>query len=72
MEPLRPLTGIVVVNLGINLPAPAAGARLTELGADVVKVEPPDGDPLWHNAPEWHGRLTAGQAARALVLGYYF
>jgi crotonobetainyl-CoA:carnitine CoA-transferase CaiB-like acyl-CoA transferase len=68
VEPLRPLTGIVVVNLGINLPAPAAGARLTELGADVVKVEPPDGDPLWHNAPEWYGRLTAGQAVERLDL----
>lgn len=66
--PLRPLVGIAVVNLGINLPAPAAGARLTEMGATVVKVEPPGGDPLEENAPAWYRRLTAGQTVERLDL----
>ena len=66
--PLRPLEGVGVVNLGINLPGPAAGARLRELGADVVKVEPPGGDPLEANAPEWYRRLTAGQTVTRLDL----
>lgn len=66
--PPRPLEGVAVINLGINLPAPAAGARLTELGAQVVKVEPPGGDPLEANAPEWYRRLTAGQTVLRLDL----
>lgn len=43
---MRPLTGIEVVSLGVNLPRPLAAARLAELGASVVEVEPPTGDPL--------------------------
>ena len=66
--PPRPLEGVVVINLGINLPAPAAGARLTEMGAEVTKVEPLGGDPLETNAPGWYGRLTAGQSVVRLDL----
>lgn len=57
-----------MVNLGINLPAPVAGARLTEMGARVVKVEPPGGDPLQQNAAAWYERLTAGQTVVRLDL----
>lgn len=38
---MLPLTGVNVVSLAINLPGPAACSRLTELGAAVIKVEPP-------------------------------
>ncbi len=64
----RPLEGVLVVNLGINLPGPAAAARLGELGAAVVKVEPPGGDPLEANAPAYYERLTAGQTVAVLDL----
>jgi alpha-methylacyl-CoA racemase len=57
-----PLDGIRVVNVGVNLPAPAAGARLAELGASVTKVEPPEGDPVGAASPALYERLTAGQA----------
>ncbi len=39
-----PLAGIRVLEVANWLAAPAAGALLADLGADVVKVEPPGGD----------------------------
>lgn len=56
-----PLAGIVVVSVAINLPGPLAASRLAELGARVVKVEPLQGDPLYHAAPGWYAELVAGQ-----------
>ncbi|GAA0985635.1 CaiB/BaiF CoA-transferase family protein [Acrocarpospora macrocephala] len=40
-----PLTGIRVVELGRFAAAPSCATVLADWGADVVKVEPPDGDP---------------------------
>ncbi|HEY1417436.1 MAG TPA: CoA transferase [Myxococcaceae bacterium] len=40
------LRGLRVVELGVWVAAPAAGALLADWGADVVKVEPPTGDPM--------------------------
>jgi crotonobetainyl-CoA:carnitine CoA-transferase CaiB-like acyl-CoA transferase len=40
-----PLEGIRVVELGVWIAGPAAGGVLADWGADVVKVEPPTGDP---------------------------
>ncbi|RDI67928.1 CoA transferase [Nocardia pseudobrasiliensis] len=57
----RPLAGIEVVSLAVNLPGPLAAARLAELGAEVTKVEPPAGDPLAAAAPDWYARLVAPQ-----------
>lgn len=39
-----PLQGLRVVELGQYIAAPAAGQTLADLGADVVKLEPPGGD----------------------------
>ena len=43
---LSSLAGLRVVELGVWVAAPAAGALLADWGADVVKVEPPSGDPM--------------------------
>ncbi|HEV2388380.1 MAG TPA: CaiB/BaiF CoA-transferase family protein [Candidatus Acidoferrales bacterium] len=55
------LRGLRVVNLAINAPGPAAAARLADLGATVVKIEPPGGDPLRKFCPAWYRELSRGQ-----------
>lgn len=40
-----PMTGVRVVELGVWVAGPAAGGVLADWGADVVKIEPPRGDP---------------------------
>lgn len=40
-----PLQGIRVIELGLWVAAPATGGILADWGADVIKVEPPQGDP---------------------------
>jgi crotonobetainyl-CoA:carnitine CoA-transferase CaiB-like acyl-CoA transferase len=44
-DPTGPLAGIKVVELGVWVAGPAAGGILADWGADVVKIEPPSGDP---------------------------
>jgi crotonobetainyl-CoA:carnitine CoA-transferase CaiB-like acyl-CoA transferase len=43
---LAALADLRVVELGVWVAAPAAGALLADWGADVIKVEPPAGDPM--------------------------
>jgi crotonobetainyl-CoA:carnitine CoA-transferase CaiB-like acyl-CoA transferase len=44
-EASGPLAGVRVVELGVWVAGPAAGGILADWGADVVKIEPPSGDP---------------------------
>jgi crotonobetainyl-CoA:carnitine CoA-transferase CaiB-like acyl-CoA transferase len=55
MSPLM-LEGVRVVELGANLAGPVAGEILAHLGADVIKVERPEGDDArgW-GPPFWKG-----------------
>lgn len=46
MTSAKPLTGIRVLELGSYISAPYAGSILAALGAEVVKIEPPGGDPF--------------------------
>jgi len=65
---VRALAGIEVVSLAVNVPGPVLAARLTEHGASVVKIEPPEGDPLFHFHPRWYARLTDSQTILRLNL----
>ena len=42
----RPLAGLRVVEVASEIAGPYCGKLLVDLGADVVKIEPPSGDPL--------------------------
>ena len=58
-DPL-PLTGKRVVTIALNAPGPMAAERLRDLGAAVIKVEPPAGDPLARFSPRWYADLVRG------------
>ncbi len=52
----RALQGLRVVDLSTLLAGPQVAAVLADFGADVVKVEPPEGDPLLRLGATRHGR----------------
>lgn len=62
------LAGIRVVSIAINLPGPAAARRFAQLGADVVKVEPPSGDQMQQLSAPYYRELAQGQRIVTLDL----
>ena len=55
---MEPLADVTVADLTRQLPGPFASRELLRLGARVVKIEPPGGDPT----PEpWYGELNRGK-----------
>ena len=63
-----PLEGIRVLTLAGNVPGPVAAARLHQLGATVIKVEPPTGDPLASISPAWYRAMAHAQKILRLDL----
>ncbi|MFK0043625.1 CoA transferase [Streptomyces sp. NPDC090741] len=61
--PARPLAGLTVLEAGRRIQAPLAAHLLGLLGADVVRIEPPGGDPLRGMPP-----ACSGISARWLAL----
>ncbi|MFF5213277.1 CoA transferase [Streptosporangium sp. NPDC000396] len=57
-ELARPLAGLTVLEAGRRIQAPLAAYVLHLLGADVVRIEPPGGDPL-RGMPPTCGDLSA-------------
>ena len=72
---MRCLDGLRVVELAQYLPGPFAAQMLADLGADVVKIEPPEGDPLRRLGPRdsdglsvFYKLVNAGKTAVAVDL----
>lgn len=63
-----PLLGVRVVLFALNLPGPAAAARLHALGASVIKIEPITGDPFERLSPAWYHHLRDGMDVRRVDL----
>jgi len=62
------MRGMLVVDFSRYLPGAFASRELLELGARVVCVEPPGGDPLRSSAPAWDAALRAGKESLELDL----
>ena len=58
---MQPLDGTLVVDLSRYLPGPFASRELLRLGARVIRLEPPEGDPMRTTAPAWGAALNAGK-----------
>ena len=67
-----PLEGIRVLDMATMLAGPYAATLLGDLGADVIKVEPPEGDDTRHLGPERDGErvpfISVNRNKRGMVL----
>jgi len=58
---VQPLAGVLVADLTRYLPGPFASRELLRLGARVVRIGPPDGDPLATGSPGVYRELNEGK-----------
>lgn len=71
----RPLHGVRIIDFSTNMAGPHATMILAQLGADVIKVEPPAGDDARHWPPAIgdgsvvHAHMNAGKRGIVLDLG---
>jgi crotonobetainyl-CoA:carnitine CoA-transferase CaiB-like acyl-CoA transferase len=69
-----PLEGVRVLDFSIMLAGPYCARLLADVGADVIKIEPPEGDDMRLRAPlrdghsAYFGQLNAGKRSLALDL----
>jgi len=64
----RPLVGVRVLELATDVPGPYGGKLLADLGADVVKAEPPSGDTSRARGPFRDGVVDAEASGFYLYL----
>lgn len=70
---MTPLTGVTVVDLSQNLAGPYCTQALADLGARVIKVEPPGGDPARGWGPPFRDGqstlfLSANRGKQSIIL----
>jgi formyl-CoA transferase len=66
------LDGVRVIEVGVFMAAPFATLQLADLGADVIKIEGPDGEPVRASGPFINGEsspfLRLNRSKRSVVL----
>jgi crotonobetainyl-CoA:carnitine CoA-transferase CaiB-like acyl-CoA transferase len=68
MSSSKPLRGVRIVSLALNLPGPAALMRLAQMGARCTKINPPAGDPMQHYTPSGYDLMHQGIKHKTLDL----
>ncbi|MBN3785325.1 CoA transferase [Burkholderia sp. Ac-20353] len=67
-----PCSGLRVLELGSMVSAPLAGQILADMGAEVIKIEPPEGDPMRRVGPFHKGMgalfMTVNRGKKSMVL----
>ncbi|MGN5477884.1 CaiB/BaiF CoA transferase family protein [Cupriavidus basilensis] len=67
-----PCSGLRVVEFGSMISSPMAGQILADMGADVIKIEPPEGDPMRKVGPFHKGMsalfMTVNRHKKSVVL----
>ena len=61
-----PLAGIRIIEVGHMLAGPYCGLLLADMGAEVIKIEPRNGDIARHVSPHFIGPHNAYFASKSL------
>ena len=65
---MLPLSKLTVLDLTVNTPCPYCSMILSDLGARVIKIEPPGGDPLRHSNHTMFAAMNRGKESIVLDL----
>ena len=65
---MRPLSNLTVLDLTVNTPGPFCSMILSDLGARVIKIEPPGGDPLRKSSASMFAGMNRGKESISLNL----